>query len=120
MALLKKKKISEEQYKRIALAIKAHDPFWGELETDILVLLLRVAVKKYDFKPDEFEKLSDEELEKKIADIFHSTDDYTLNLDGIRKLNAIYKSSKGMGLKLNKIVKGVFKQMDKQNTENEK
>jgi hypothetical protein len=120
MTFMKKKKIDEEQYKRIALAIKSHDPFWGELEPDILVLLLKVAVKKYDFKSDEFEKLSDEELERKIADIFHSTDDYTLNLDGIHKLNSIYKSSKGMGLKINKIIKGVFKQMDKQNTENNK
>ena len=105
----KAKKLSEEQYVRIAKAIKEGSPFWAELDTDILVLLLRLSIKKYhkEGKDVDFENMSDADLEEKVREAFLNYDTSSVTPEGIQQLNLVYKKGKNMGLKGRNILKKV-------------
>jgi hypothetical protein len=112
----KKKKVTmtEEQYRKIAEIIKAEAPFWSVLETDILVLLLKTAVRKYsDDNPEEsFAGLTDEQLQEKVREAFLNYDTSSVTQDGLFQLNAVYKKGKAMGVDMNKAFKRVTKLRD--------
>lgn len=110
-----KVKLTNEQYVKIAEKIKAEAPFWSVLETDILVLLLKTAVRKYsDSNPEEsFASLTDDQLDEKVREAFLNYDTSGVTQDGLFQLNAMYRKGKGMGTNMNKAFGKVLKLRDK-------
>jgi hypothetical protein len=116
MKLFKKKKgLTDEQYEKIAKALKEESPFWGVLETEIFVLLLKTAFKKYSsMNPAEsFENLTDEELHEKAREVFLTYDTSSVTQDGLLQLNAVYRRGKQMGMPVNKVIAKAMKMRDK-------
>jgi hypothetical protein len=111
----KKEGLTNEQYVKIAKAIKDEAPFWSVLETDILVMLLKIAIKKYskDNPAEKFTNLTDEELHAKAREAFLNYDTSNVTQAGLLQLNQVYKMGKGMGLKGNKILKLLSNKMGK-------
>jgi hypothetical protein len=107
----KKTKMTSEQYIRVAKAIKSGSEFWNGLDTDILVLFLKLAMKKYekDAGGVNFENMSDEELELKVREAFLKYDTSAVTPLGIQQLNSVYRKGKGLGLKGHNILNRVKK-----------
>jgi hypothetical protein len=111
----KKEGLTEEQYVKIAKVIKDEAPFWSVLETDILVILLKIAMKKYskDNPAEKFTGITDEELHEKAREAFLNYDTSNVTQAGLLQLNQVYKMGKGMGLKGNRFLKLLSNKMDK-------
>lgn len=105
---IKTYKISDETYHKVVAAIKKERPEWKDLNEEILIWLLKIAVKQ--FPSEMFDKLTEEELSIKIKNAFIATQDkfgHLANATEIMKLNDAFARGRKMGLKS----KGMFKRL---------
>jgi len=117
--LLKKNKkfhISEETYVKVAEAIKEENPAWAGMETDILVLFVKLACMR--FKPEDFEGTPEEELREKIRNAFASSPEaQSVTPDQIQQLNNAWAGGKKMGKNMrvigNTIMRKALRQLEK-------
>lgn len=123
--LRKNLKLSDEDIKEIAKLIGEVNPVWGKLEPEILELFLKLAIKQYKPKEDEFDLTNKDEVRKKIANIFQTSDKITFAAGGkafrpdsiteaqILQLNSTYLRGKSMGNKFKKLLKLEFEKQSK-------
>lgn len=109
-------RISDEVYKNVAKSIKEEHIEWSNLNDEILILLLKIAVSRYP--TEEFNNITEEELKKKITGAFiYSAREYS-NLGSpsdIALLNNAYLQGKKLGLTgsgFAKMIKSKLKRVD--------
>lgn len=117
--------LTDEDIKEIGKLIGEVNPVWGKLEPEILELFLKLAIKQYKPKEDEFDLTNKDAIRKKIVDIFHTSDKITFAAGGkafrpdaiteaqILQLNATYLRGKSMGNKFKKLLKLEFEKQSK-------
>jgi hypothetical protein len=119
-------KLTDNDIKEIVKIIGEQNPVWAELEPEILELFLKLAVKQFKPKEEDFDVSNVENMRQKVADIFNGQNDKVVfNLSGksfkpntitsaqIKQLNDAYAKGKNMGSGFTKGLKALFKKQTK-------
>jgi hypothetical protein len=103
----KESPINDETYQRVVVIIKEEYPLWGEIDDDLLLLFIKLAVKRYP--TDMFENISEDELRVKVKNAFvHSNEAASLTPDKIVQLNNTYRNGKKLGIDMKKVFKKII------------
>jgi len=119
-------KLTDDDVKEIIKLIGEQNPAWAELEPEILALFLKLAIKQFKPKAEDFDVSDTANMRQKVADIFNGQNDKVVfNVSGksfkpnaispeqIRKLNEAYAKGKNMGSGFSKGLKSLFKKQTK-------
>lgn len=114
--------LSDNDMDEIVKLIKEQNLSWGQLEPELLKLFLKLALKQYKPKVEDFDISNKDEIKQKIADIFNSSDERvtftvagetfrpnTITPSEIKKLNDAYAQGKNLGSGFTKGLKSLFK-----------
>jgi hypothetical protein len=109
------KKKLEGDYKRVIQLIKEESPTWADMDEDMLMLFIKLAMAKYPGAEREFENADDETIRQKIKNIFlQSEESRAITPDQIRQINAAYHMGKNLGMKPKHLLKSIFRKAMKQ------
>ena len=119
-------KLTDDDVKEIIKLIGEQNPAWAELEPEILSLFLKLAIKQFKPKEEDFNISDKSEMRQKVADIFNGQNDKVVfNISGksfkpnsitpeqVRQLNEVYMRGKNMGSGFTKGLKALFKKQTK-------
>lgn len=119
-------KLTDDDIKEIIKLIGEQNPAWAELEPEILALFLKLAIKQFKPKEDEFNISDSNNMRQKVADIFNGQNDKVvfnvsgksfkpnaISPDQIKQLNDAYMKGKNMGSGFTKGLKSLFKKQTK-------
>lgn len=114
--------LSDNDMDEIVKLIKEQNISWGQLEPELLKLFLKLALKQYKPKEEDFDMSKKDEIKQKIADIFNSSDERitftvagetfrpnTITPNEIKQLNDAYAQGKNLGSGFTKGLKSLFK-----------
>lgn len=114
--------LSDNDMDEIVKLIKEQNLSWGQLEPELLKLFLKLALKQYKPKEEDFDINKKDEIKQKIADIFNSSDERitftvagetfrpnTITPNEIKQLNDAYAQGKNLGSGFTKGLKSLFK-----------
>jgi hypothetical protein len=116
---------SDEDIAEIVKLIGEQNPSWAELDPDIMKLMLKLAIKQYKPKEEDFDINDKDGIRQKVADIFNTSDKVGFNFGGetlrpnmvtstqIKQLNDAYSRGKGMGSGFKKALGAAFKKKTK-------
>jgi len=118
--------LTDDDIKEIITLIGEQNPAWAELEPAILELFLKLALKQFKPKKEDFDISDKKIMRQKIADIFNDSNDKvifstggkafkpnTITLAQIKQLNDTYNKGKNLGSGFTKGLKSVFKKQTK-------
>ena len=119
-------KLSDDDVQEIIKLIGEQNPAWAEMDPDLMKLFLKLAIKQFKPKEEDFDLTDKTSIRQKIADIFNGSNDKvkftlagqtykpnTITPQEIKQVNDAYMKGKGMGSGFKKGLKSLFKKQTK-------
>lgn len=119
-------KLDSDDVQEIIKLIGEQNPAWAEMDPDLMALFLKLAIKQFKPKEEDFDLTNKANMRQKIADIFNGSNDKvkftiggqtykpnTITPKEIKQVNDAYIKGKGMGSGFKKGLKALFKKQTK-------